>query len=90
MTNWASRLSDELDEQYDIPADVYPENGDYIASFDLGGMKCIDVSRRNGKFNFSIKEWDETGGIISETDWLSTSDEDELVEIAYQLYCEFE
>lgn len=90
MSNWANRLSDELDEQYDIAADVYPEKDDKIVHFDIGNMKCIEIYRRGDSFNFVIKEWDETGGIIAETDWLSTSDENELLELSYEIYCEFE
>jgi hypothetical protein len=87
--SWADKLSDDLDE-LDIAADVYTVNGRKFVEFEGGYRKAVEVSRWGNTFNFAMKEWDATGGIISETDLRSTDNEDELVDIATSLYSEFE
>jgi hypothetical protein len=88
MMSWAAKLEEALDE-LDVPCFISNINGRKVVRIDMG-RKAIEIEPWGETFCIAIMEWDETGGLISETDWASTNDESELAEIAYSLYTEFE
>lgn len=89
MISWAAKLEEALDE-LEVPAYISNINGRKMVRMDVGTRKAIEIEPWGDTFNLSVVEYDETGGLISETDWVSTNDESELAELAYGLHCEFE
>jgi hypothetical protein len=88
MISWAAKLEEALDE-LEVPCFISNINGRKMVRIEMG-RKVIEVEPWGETFYLSVVEYDETGGMVSETDWSSTKDESELAEIAYSLYCEFE
>ncbi|QBZ72458.1 hypothetical protein SEA_CIRCINUS_204 [Streptomyces phage Circinus] len=88
MTSWAGKLEEALDE-LEVPCFISNINGRKVVRIEMG-RKVIEVEPWGETYYLTVNEYDETGGLISETDWCSTKDEAELSELAYGLYCEFE
>ncbi len=87
--SWAVDLEKALDE-LEVPAYISNINGRKMVRMDVGRSKAIEIEPWGDTFHLSVVEYDETGGLIAETDWCSTNDESELAELALGLYCEFE
>ena len=88
MISWAAKLEEELDE-LDVPAYISNINGRKMVRIEMG-RKVIEIEPWGETYYLTVSEYDETGGPISQTDWCHTNDEDELAELAYEIYCEFE
>jgi hypothetical protein len=77
---WRGQLVNGLDRA-GYAAQRYDDN----VRVDVGDRKAIEISTWAGRFLFTELTWDETGGLVSETDLTETRNAGELVDIATSL-----
>ncbi|QIN94743.1 hypothetical protein PP460_gp059 [Streptomyces phage Muntaha] len=94
--SWQVELTKSLDEEGIVAYDVLDSTG-HSLRVDVGTRQAIEIYRRGSAIGFSILEWDETGGLISEEHHTSIGLGEPtpvtiplLVDITTSIYSEYE
>lgn len=86
--NWAQKLEEELSEQYDIPANALFRPYNQHLEVELNGAREILDVQYFTLYGFMITLclFDETGGLIRETELYSTLEECQLADTIHSVY----